>query len=40
MCAAGTVLDSAVVLIQAEQTSIALVPLVDSEILSIEACQS
>ena len=40
MCAAGTVLDSAVVLIQVERSPIALVSLSRSPNLSIQACRN
>ena len=40
MCAAGTVLDSAVVLIQTERSPIALIPLTHSTNSSVELCQS
>jgi hypothetical protein len=39
MCAAGTVLDSAVVLVPVELGSVALVPLAHSTIPSIEQCR-
>jgi hypothetical protein len=40
MCAAGTVLDSPVILIQAERSPIATVPVAPSIDLSIEACHA
>lgn len=40
MCAAGTVLDSPVILIQAERSPIATVPVAPSVDLSIEPCHA